>query len=163
MGHKLNPYDRFVFTKDVDRHQHTIGWNADDFIMTQKDPAVNNTLIDRLQKKYGTMTPLTVHRGHVYEYLGMTLDFAQSGRVVFNMVDYLERLLDEALDDFAGDAATPAGKQLFDISKQSPQFEGPLAMAFHHLVSKTPFLAKGARPDLQLAVQFLGTPVRSPT
>lgn len=163
LGYVVNPYDWCVMNKEIDGRQHTIGWHVDDFIITHEDPSVNTRLIDHLQHKYGKLAPLTVHRGDVHEYLGMNLDFSKRESVVVTMYDYITRLVDEAPADFGGEAVTPAARHLFEIDEDSPQLDQPRALTFHHLVAKTVYLAKRARPDLQLAVGFLSTRVTAPT
>lgn len=161
-GYTVNPYDWCVANKTVNGKQHTIGWHVDDFIMTHEDAAVNDSLISWFHSKYGKLSPLTVHRGHLHDYLGMTIDFSSKGKVVITMNDYIKRLLDEAPEDFSGEAATPAGKHLFDTDEGSTKLEKDRAAVFHHLVARSVFLCKRARPDIQLAVGFLTTRVKSP-
>ena len=162
LGYTINPYDWCVANKVVNGKQHTIGWHVDDFLMTHEDPTVNDGLISWFQEKYGKLTPLTVHRGSVHDYLGMTLDFSSEGKVIVTMIDYIERLLDESPPEFSGEAATPAGKHLFDTEENATKLEEERAQIFHHLVARALFLCKRARPDIQLAVGFLTTRVRSP-
>ena len=38
---------------------------------------------------------LSITRGKLHEYLGMTLDFRNSGELWVNMVDYLKGLLED--------------------------------------------------------------------
>lgn len=80
--------------------QHTIGWHVDDFIMTHEEPRVNDDLIAWFSEKYGNLSPLTVNRGKVHEYLGMTFDFSRIGEVQITMFDYICRILKEAPECF---------------------------------------------------------------
>ena len=53
-----------------------------------------------------------MHRGKIHDYLGMTIDYSEDGKVKFMMYDYMQGILDEALADMAGLAVTPAASNL---------------------------------------------------
>ena len=64
-----------------------------------------------------------------------------------------------------GESSTPAASHLFEICNNDDVnrlLTPELSEEFHHLVAKTLFLSKRARPDLQTAVAFLTTRVKSP-
>ena len=66
------------------------------------------------------------------------------GKVMIRMDDYVSDLLEEAPQDMARMAATPAGDHLFKISKD-PEYPGDSALElFHHLTAKLLFLCKQA-------------------
>jgi hypothetical protein len=72
----------------------------------------------KLSAKYGQKMPLTIHHGEVHEYLGMTIDYSEEGKVKFIMQDYVDSILeDEAPDDMEGRAVTPATTNLFTVRK----------------------------------------------
>lgn len=162
LGYEINPYDWCVANKLINGKQHTIGWHVDDFVMTHEDPAVNNELISWFSEKYGKLSPLTVHRGRVHNYLGMTLDFTTKGEVRVTMFDYIERMLTECPTPFEGNANTPAAKHLFETDDRAKKLNGEDASVFHHIVAQMVFLCKRARPDIQLSVGFLSTRVKAP-
>jgi hypothetical protein len=60
-----------------------------------------------------------------------------------------------------GKAATPAANHLFDVDEDSSRGSEEKAQFFHTYVAKSLFLCKRARPDLQTAVAFLCTRVKS--
>ena len=121
-------------------------------------------MIESLNVKYGNEAPLTVTRGKVHNYLGMTIDFRTPGKVVFMMADYIEALLLETPDEmFKGRApATRAASHLFDINDNPIKLDEEHAELFHHLTAKLLYLCKRVRPDLHLPVSFLCTRVQSP-
>ena len=61
-----------------------------------------------------------------------------------------------------GEAATPAANHLFEISPEPELLHKNKADMFHHNVAKLLFLCKQARPDIQTALVFLCTRVKSP-
>jgi len=65
-------------------------------------------VIEQLNLEFGALSPLTVTRGKMHEYLGMTLDYSTPGKVRISMTDYITSMLDELPDDMDGVAATPA-------------------------------------------------------
>eukprot|EP00957_Ditylum_brightwellii_P171782 13077053-Ditylum_brightwellii.AAC.1 len=68
-----------------------------------------------MQKEFGKETLLSVKRGKVFDdYLGMKMDFSQLGKVIFSMIDYIERLMTETPDDLLkGLSTTPAANHLY--------------------------------------------------
>jgi hypothetical protein len=137
-------------------------WHVDDLKMSHVNDQVLEDLVDQLNLRYGKIAPLTVTRGTVHDYLGMTLDYGVPGQVTIRMDDYVQDLLDEAPGGMAGTAATPAGEHLFTVSDNPTYLEEPEADLFHHLTAKLLFLCKRARPDIQTAVAFLTTRVKRP-
>ena len=103
---------------------------------------------------------LTVHRGKVHSYLGMTLDFSVQGKAKITMNGYLE----EALKQYkvTGKAATPASEHLFDL-RDSDALDSEHREEFHSRVAKLLYVAKRVRPDILTAVAFLATRVTAPT
>ena len=62
-----------------------------------------------------------------------------------------------------GESATPAANHLFQVNELGAEPLGnEKATMFHHNVAKLLFLCKRARPDIQTAVAFLCTRVKSP-
>ena len=59
---------------------------------------------------------MTITRGKVHKYLGMTIDYSSPGKVIFSMIDYIGKILDYILEDMKGGSATPAAHHLFDIA-----------------------------------------------
>ena len=78
-GFKINPYDWCVANKTINGQQLTVVWHVDDIKISHVDKNVVRTMILKLNNRYrktasGQSVPLTVKRGNIHEYLGMTLD-----------------------------------------------------------------------------------------
>ena len=72
-------------------------------------------------------------------------------------------MLEDLPADMRGVATTPAANHLFDVNTKNPIYlDEEKSGLFHHVVAKTLFLCKRARPDVQTAVAFLCTRVRAP-
>jgi hypothetical protein len=63
-------------------------------------------------------------------------------------------MLVDLLEEFDGEAPTPAANHLFNMDENSPKVDEERAQFFHKCVAKTLFICKRARPDLQTAVAF---------
>ena len=163
-GFEINPYDWCVANKTIEGKQCTILWHVDDLKISHVDPEVVTEVIGWLEGEFGAEAPLTVTRGKVHEYLGMTLDFTERGKVKFTMIDYIENMLADLPSDMDGEAVTPAANHLFEVNENTAemQLDPETADLFHHFVAKLLFLCKRARPDTQTAVAFLCSRVKAP-
>jgi hypothetical protein len=163
LGYEMNPYDKCVVNKIIDGSQSTILWHVDDLKISHVSAKVNDLIIAKLEERYGQEGPLSVTRGKVHDYLGMTIDFSVPGKVIFKMDDYIERLLEECPEDMGGTAVTPAAEYLFKVNGENPELlSSDQADAFHHIVMQLFYLCKRVRIDIHTAVAFLTTRVTKP-
>jgi hypothetical protein len=162
LGFTVNPYDRCVVNKMIKGKQCTIIWHVDDLKLSHVRQSVLEDIATKLNAKYGQKIPLTIHRGPVQEYLGMTIDYLEEGKVKFQMPNYIDGILDEAPDDMDGSAVTPAPLNLYTMRDDVEKLDDEHAETYHHLTAKLLYLCKRARPDLQTAVSFLTTRVTQP-
>ena len=93
LGYTRNAVDQCVFNKGVGPNQCTVCVHVDDLMITCCENAIIDALLAGLTDKYKT---LTVHRGNVHSYLGMTWDFTVARKV-------------------KGTVATPASSNLFEL------------------------------------------------
>jgi hypothetical protein len=168
-GFEINPYDFCVANKTINGKQCTIVWHVDDLKISHVDPKVVTTILNLLDSKYGQeivggkRAPLTVKRGKLHDYLGMTLDYSEPGCVKVDMTDYVTKILDETPEDMEGTATSPASAHLFKIIEGIELLDETTSELFHATVAKLLFLCKRARPDVQTAIAFLCTRVQHPT
>ena len=163
LGFKLNPYDSCVANKTIKGKQCTILWHVDDLKISHVDEKVLEKIARKLDKKYGTKdAPLTVNRGSVHEYLGMTIDYTTKGAVQFRMTDFIDGLLEEAAEDMRGTANSPAYHHLFKVNPNAKRLDEKKADYFHHMTAKLLYLCKRTRADIMTAVAFLTTRVSAP-
>jgi hypothetical protein len=114
-GFTINPYDWCVANKMIDGKQCTIIWHVNDLKISHMDPEVNTTVIGMIEAEFGKEAPLTITRGRIHEYLGMTLDYTKKGKVKIKMLDYVRKMLAELPEDWEGEALTPAANHLFTV------------------------------------------------
>ena len=110
-GFTLNPYDSCVANKTINGKQCTVVWHVDDLKISHVDPDVVSQVISDLNSEFGDRDPLTVTRGKVHEYLGMTLDFSNPGELIVNMEDYIDMILQEDRRGHAGNSHDPCSTE----------------------------------------------------
>jgi hypothetical protein len=126
---------------------------------------VIDDLISKLNSVFGTEAPLTAQYGHIHEYLGMTLDFSDDGKVKIIMDDYLQKVFDSLPNDgsYDGTAPSPAASNLFNVRANAPALNQSDKDFFRSTVARLIFLTMRARPDIMTAISFLTTRVCNPT
>ena len=115
-GFTINPYDWCVANKQIDGQQCTLVWHVDDMKISHCDSKVVDRIIKMLEAEFGKEAPLTIRRGKIHDYLGMTLDFTIDGKVQIRMEDYIRTMLAALPEEMAGVAATPDAEHLFKIN-----------------------------------------------
>ena len=88
-GFTPNRYDSCVVNKKVNGKQLTVAWHVDDLKVSHEEDNVLDEFIGMMEEEFGQETPLSIKRGLIQEYLGMTLDFTERGRVVVKMLNYI--------------------------------------------------------------------------
>ena len=92
-----------------------------------------------------------------------SIDYPVKDKVKFYMFGYIKQVLSEVdLTLMHGPSLTPATENLFKMNDNSIKLTKKDADAFHRNVARLFFLSKRARPDIQTAVAFLCTRVKSP-
>jgi hypothetical protein len=136
---------------------------VDDLKISHVETSVVGEIIEDLDSIFGNEAPLTIKRGTIHDYLSMTLDFNSCGKAKIMMVDYIQGMLDKLPPDMDGKKATkPAPNHLFEVNSEAVKLDEGEAIMFHHNVAKLLFLCKRARSDIQTAISFLCTCVKSP-
>ena len=119
-GFEVNPYDWCVVNKYINGKQCTIGWHVDDLKISHVGEEVVEGIIRALNNKYGNESPITVHRGPIQEYLGMTINYSVKGKVSFSMPQYIEDLLLECPESIMkGTSTTPVANHLFQTNENA--------------------------------------------
>ena len=112
-GFTINPYDWCIANKTINGKQCTIVWHVDDLKVSHKQTSVVDEKISYLRTKYEKVGTMTVRRGKVHDYLGMTLDFSQPGKFIVSMENYLDAVLNNLPEEMNGTALSPAADHLF--------------------------------------------------
>lgn len=140
----------------------------DDLKISHKSAAVVTSIIESLSDKYETTMHLSINRGKVHEYLGMTLDFTIEGEGKFIMCDQVDNFIEEAPDIYKSRAgsATAVPSNLYSV--RLPCEVNKLLSAldwedYHTLTVRYLYISKRGRQDLQTSIAFHCTQVRYPT
>ena len=120
-GFELNPYDPCIANKMIEGKQMTICFHVDDCKLSHRKPKVMDQMIKWLQKEYESIfkdgsNKMTVSRGKVHTYLGMTLDYRVHGQVKISMIGYINEILaafDKADPKGGGTKTSAAPENLF--------------------------------------------------
>ena len=148
----------------------TICFHVDDCKLSHCNSKTIDEMIEWLRQEYESIFEdgsgkMTVSRGKIHTYLGMTLDFTVKGEVKISMLDYVEEILtafDKAEPNGAGTKTSAAPDNLFKVNEDCEKLKTNKAVEFHNLVAKTLYATKRARPDTCTAIAFLTTRVREP-
>jgi hypothetical protein len=108
---------------------------------------------------------MTVSRGKIHKYIGMTLDYSVPGQVTTTMLDYVDDILaafDKAEPKGGGTKTSAAPDILFKVDVDCEKLAQAKAVELHNLVANTLYATKRARPDTCTANAFLTTRVPEP-
>ena len=162
IGFKFNDYDPCIANRMVNGKQHTVRFHVDDLLSSHVDPKVNDRFAEWLEKMYGKYKAVEPTRGKKHDYLGMIIDFTEQGKVIIDMVKYVESMVEDFPVKISKVSKTPAAENLLDIGPGKLLDKGK-SEAYHTTVAKGLFLSKRSRPDIQPTIAVLSTQVKSPT
>jgi hypothetical protein len=83
---------------------------------------------------------MTVTRGKIHKYIGMTLDNTARGQVKITMFDYVNEILaafDKAEPKGGGTKSSSAPENLFKVNESCEKLKQDNDVEFHNLVAKT--------------------------
>jgi hypothetical protein len=155
-GFRPNPYDPCVFNKMYGEYQCTVVIYVDDLKISCVDGLAVADVIKYLSSVY---TKINATYGRTHSYLGMELDYSETGFVKISMRDMVEEAIKCIEEPITGSVLTPANYYLFDVRTDAKKLEGPRKELFHTCVAKLLYIGKRARPDILTAICFLATRV----
>ena len=106
---------------------------------------------------------MSVSRGKVNEYLGITLYYTVRGQVRITILSYIEEIItnfDKSDPKGKGKKSSAAPNNLFVVNKDCKKLYQEKVVEFHNLVAKTFYAANRARPDTCTSIAFLTTRVQ---
>ena len=129
--------------KIVNGEQLTTVWHVENCKISHKDKAVVSDTIRKLEERFGKESSITVTRGPVHDYLGMTIDYSTKGEVKFYMYNYLEQVLSEVDHSLmCGSSTSLATRNIFTVNDEGIKLSEPDADAFHRNVARLLSLSK---------------------
>ena len=99
--------------KTVEGKQCTICWHVDDLKISHMILKVVDGVLSQLTTKYGKVSPLSISRGRMHDYLSMRLDYGTEGKVQITMSKHIEGILETATEDTNSIAKTLSANHLF--------------------------------------------------
>ena len=115
-------------------------WHVDDLETSHVDPAVVSRVISDIDAEYGKIAKMTITRGKVHKYLGMTIYYSLPGKLILSMIDYIGKMLDNIPEHMRGESFTPPSHYLFDISEEATKLSQADADRFHRFVAQLLYL-----------------------
>jgi hypothetical protein len=113
------------------------------------------TSLKKIEERFGKMT---VTRGDEHTFFGMKIRYVKkNGTAEISMREYLEESIAESGLDIVRTAASPAKRNLFEVSGNAPPLQHTAFEKFHSVSAKLLYVALRARGDLLPAVSFLST------
>ena len=98
-------------------------------------------------------------KGKKHEYLAMKLDYSIPEKLRVDMQDYIKELITTFPEKLSENIICPWKTRLFNINDETKSLDKHRKDIFHTHVMKWMFLAKRARPDILLGINFLSTRV----
>ena len=152
-----------TLNKMVNGEQITVQFHVDNLNVSHKDQAVLEGFLSNLRSEFGQEDKLMENKGLVNKYLGITIDYSISRKVVFTMFDYHEDITVEANEDLKNSRSYyPGNNKMLKVDYDLPRLPSKNSELLHHHVPRLLFASKRARPDIQVCVVFLCTRVKSP-
>jgi hypothetical protein len=142
--------------------QMTVIWHVNDHMGSCKNDFELTKFSCYLAKIYGPK--LSMHTGRKHNYLGVDMEFNDDGTLEASMITYLKNVISKFPEVITGKLVTPTVDHLFTIrdEKEAKPLDKKQTLAFHHTVAQLLFMATRVRRDIQTAVAFLTTRVKSP-
>jgi hypothetical protein len=163
----INPYDPCISKKMSEGDQMTICFRVDDCKLIHRKTKVMDRMIEYLRQEYESIFEegsgaMTLSRGKIHNYLGMTLDYTVRGQFKITMFDCVDEIItafDKSEPKGGGTKTSAAPYSLFKVDDSCENLKQDKAVEFHNLVAKTVYSTKRARPDTCTAIAFLTTRV----
>jgi hypothetical protein len=142
IGFEVNPYDICVANKMVNGEQFTVVWHVDDLKCSHVKTSVVDNFIEWARSKYEdvSITVLKPSHGKIHDYLGMTIDYSEDGKVKIYMKEYIRNMLAEFKGkpevDNLKKVTTPAASQLLNVNPKGVKLSNNWKDEFHTTIAK---------------------------
>lgn len=163
LGYKISEYDNCVFFKYINGKQIIAALHVDDFFLTAAGGESDlDIVINEIKTRYDEVT---VNRGKLLTYLGITFDFSKEGEVSLSMTDYVDNAVKLYEDTYGilGVSKTPANDDIFKVDESSGFLDTNKAKDYHSHVMRAQYLAKHQRFDIVFPVSILNKRVKKPS
>ena len=153
LGFVANPDDLCILNKEINGCLCTVVLHVDDIKMSHVEERVVREVASQLEVTYG---PMELRCDDVLHYCGLTLDYREDGCVKIGAEDHILETLHEFPEDVGQPRKTPATKRLFEVNETCEKLDEGRRKMFHSTFAKLLWIGKKARPDILVALSFLG-------
>ena len=87
--------------------------------MLHADTNIASSVISDIETEYGNISKMTITRGKIHKYLGMTINYYPPVKIKFSMVNYIVMMIDDIPEDIRGESATLAINHIFDMAEDT--------------------------------------------
>jgi hypothetical protein len=98
---------------------------------------------------------MTVTHGRDHSYVGMDIKYTDTGEAQVLMKQYIEEAIDSFPEDCSTPVLSPAAPHLFEVNDDCKRLSEDHRRILHSITAKLLFVAKRARPDIQVPIAFL--------
>jgi hypothetical protein len=96
LEYNIDKADVCVFNRiEINKKQTTLVIHVDDMMITSTDDKHIDKIINEIEQKYPGLTKI---RGKVLNYIGMTFNYKESGKVKITMEGFVKDLLETCKD-----------------------------------------------------------------
>jgi len=137
----MNPYEPCVWNCIIEGKQLTTLFHIDDLMLAHLQPQIVTEHIKKLDGVYGNQDPLTITRGKIHEYLGITVDFSLKRGVGFSQYDFIKKFWNSLPPDLKGPYRNiPAPDYLFKVDRHAELLDERRKDDYHSATAKSIFL-----------------------
>ena len=108
-----------MINKIVKGKQCTILWHVDELNISHVDSDIFYRVLYDIDTEYENISKMTITRGNINKYFGITINYSLPVKVKFSMVNYIGKIVDDIPENKKGGSETPAAHHLFDISEDA--------------------------------------------
>ena len=69
--------------------------HVNDMKLSHINKKIVTNILQKLESLYAKLDPMTMMRGKVHQYLGMTIDHRSKGEVCITMYGFIKKMIDE--------------------------------------------------------------------
>ena len=154
---EVNPYDTCMANRMVNGKQHTVACHFDYLKSIHGDPNFNDDFHKWLEKTYeiDDIGHVESSRGKVHEYLVMTLNYTEEGKLKIGMRKYLGAIVSELPHQLSDKVKCPWTENIFKVDEEENKLGDEKRTIFHSFLIKAMFLTKIGRVGVQPGIPFL--------
>ena len=141
----------------VNGKQNTVAYHFDDLESSHLDPDFNDDFHKWLEKTYGSnyIGHVEARRGKVQNYVVMTLDYTEEGKLKIDMRNYLGAMVYGFPHKLSDNVKCPWTENMFKVYEEENKLGDKKRTIFHSFVLKEMFSTKLRRAGVQPGIPFL--------